>query len=159
MKIKRAALIAAITKAQDDHKAATEQWEKLVAKWRSGLRAEWNANDLPKWKALRDMLSDAIRNRQPITYGMVKEAVGKVDDGYYSDPLSGIGWTDPDQLSVPGTIDGVHRPGDLPFELDSLKATLEAIADDEVSDHQLRSLGFTDLKRVFRAATINGGAA
>lgn len=156
MKLSRQALLAALDTVESEYKTAQEKYEAQLKGWHVERRKKWDAEMLPRWKALRDALSDAIRNRQPISTELVDEAAGPNPRGYRTHVLSEIAWTaDP---ALPYEANGVARPTEPSHQLDSLRLVLQAITDDEVSDHQLRSLGYRNLEWLFNAATVNKAA-
>lgn len=142
MKMKRALLIQAIDDALKAHEGDKDRYAREVAEWQKDRRERWFDDDLPRWRALRDTITERIRHGEVLTSKEVQKIMGTDWIGY-------LGWTPemeprPNQVKRVRTVDTVG--------LTALRRTLESIADDEVSDAQLARLGFRKLYDVFRAA-------
>lgn len=142
MKMKRVLLIQAIDDALKAHEDDKARYVREVAEWQKERHGRWFVQSQPRWKALRDMLTQKMRHNQTITWTEVERAMGSVhvrDHAWYKDkaPLN-------DAVKRVRQVDAVG--------LTALRRTLEAITDDEVSSAQLERLGFRKLYDVFRAA-------
>lgn len=150
MKFNRTALRHAVQAALDAHESAHEQraeeWKSFVVEdrdsWLAGYSDEW----LDACKTIRSALGQG----QPVTRGMLpKDDARSGSVATYSEP----NW-DGRQRRDPGNY-VPHR------ELLSLRATLDAVTDDEITPSGLRNLGITSstMQTVIRHLAIAGPGA
>ncbi|DAZ90020.1 TPA_asm: hypothetical protein PROPHIMCPROF_32 [Mycobacterium phage McProf] len=142
MRMKRALLIQAIDDALKAHEDDKDRYSREVKEWNTRREGRWYAQSQPRWRALRDMITQKIRHNETITNAEIERAMGASnlrDHAWYKDKV-------PLNDAVPRV-----RPVDV-VSLTALRRTLEAIAEDEVSSAQLERLGFRKLYDVFRAA-------
>ncbi|DAZ90121.1 Uncharacterised protein [Mycobacteroides abscessus subsp. bolletii] len=142
MKMKRALLIQAIDDALKAHEDDKARYVREVKEWHERRSERWFDSSLPRWKALRDLITEKVRHGQAITEDEVKKALGAEWFGHVcwspkAEPNS-------NQVKRVRVVDTAA--------LASLRRMLEVITDDEVSTAQLERLGFRGLHSVFRAA-------
>jgi hypothetical protein len=156
MKILRQVLIDTIDQAEATFQDQDAVWKEALAWWRQEEYDKWLAQNTEKWRGLRDYLTKHLRDGRPIVHDEIQDMMGP-SERYASSNLYSRCWNRPDspgQISFGGYI--VKPPRGLPAYSSGLKATLLAIADDTISDHQLKQLGFANLEQLFRVAVQNG---
>ena len=117
---------------------------EIVKKYDAKHRAQWNDREQSKWRTYRDSITAALKTNQPINDSMLaKKPYGTSREIEY--PLRNE--RDNALREVP-RIDVV--------EIKALRSALNALASDEVSDGQLRNVGFTgsSVAKLLRAAQV-----
>lgn len=162
MKIRKQALIDAIDSAISDHQAATERYASALEYRRRQLADEWSAEALSQWRALRDHLTKAIKsgNTDLFTETAIRNAsVGNSTGSLpYYYPSYAKQLEHDSYIVVDGTRVDKPRGVDV-TRLQALKAALNAIVEDELSDTQLSRMGFSTPGWIFTAAVANSGGA
>lgn len=149
MNISKVALLEAIDNAvarQEERRVAY-----IEAKARMGVRSDerWFAESLPKFVALRDALTKAIRAKTTITRSTWEEAFGTDRYGSSASPPWYSEFSDSSF-----TLNGKQYNNEVSqsARLESLRGFLLAVEDDVVTPAALKSMGFKDLNWLFRAA-------
>lgn len=157
MKVTKAALLEAIDTAFANQDSQRELWEPAVAAWRERQKQKWLEEKAPQWKALRDFITKALKNSQPITIDQVN-AILQNSRGYGSSYLTDHTFSPtaspPNTLTHKGQKVSVPQPLNR-RELIALKTFLESSPDDVFSLEALSRLGFKAPAWVFRAAATN----
>ncbi|ORL11623.1 hypothetical protein [Prescottella equi] len=150
-----AKLRAAAESGIEHAKSRQIEWDKLVDAAEAEWERAWREVTLPKWKALRDEITKALRNGGKIRADAV--------------PMRKVGYSDkaPDtyrkfnrgtRMSKYSNVEWVadHEYGPRPvldiqaFEM--LIEFLDAVDADKVSQAQLEKAGFRNLSKLFTAA-------
>lgn len=146
MKLNKAGLIATIDAIEKQTLADQVEHDAAFVKYKADALAKWKREELPKFKALRDLLSKKIKANGVITSDEVK-ALGFVDQ-YRS---WSFGWySEPGQASF-FEVDGKSYRGYpvMDQRLAQLRKALELIEEDEVPTSALASMGFRNLEWFF----------
>lgn len=112
-------------------------------------RHKWIKNELPKFKALRDLLTKKLRLGVPITQDEVK-ALGfrnrwnSLDFEFYHEPFRTT------SFMVGGKTYNGYPQAD--GQLKQLRSALEVILDEEVSTSALANMGFRNMEWFWRKA-------
>lgn len=156
MKIKRQAVIDAIDKIVATHEKTVVEWEKATVVWRRQQAQRWMKEDKPKYAQLTKVIAKANSERRPITN---EDLVGI----FRSNRYGGFDLPTHDETSMlPSEIvvgsKRTPKPGILNTgKLGAMKALLEAVEDDFVSDSVLSRLGLKEqVTEVFRVAVTMG---
>lgn len=156
MNVTRENLLATATDAIDRYTAASARYAEGVAKWKKQNRAKQIADTVTRQKRLRDALSKGLRSGKPLTSDQLSAALGS-----NSSYVTSVGTPGANDAPRKFTLDGVlyERPDGVPLaDLRALKALLETVVEDTISDGQLQRLGFKNMGWVFRAAMANAPA-
>lgn len=152
-----AKLRAAAEQGIERAKSRQIEWDKLVDKSEAEWATRWEQVTLPKWKALRDHITKAIRNGGQIDADMVpmREASysNKVLDTFR--PFNrGRHFHRYQGSSAEWVADHSHGPRPVldiqAFE--TLVEFLDSIDAESVSQSQLERAGFRNLSKLFTAA-------
>lgn len=162
MRIRKQALVDAIDAAIADHQTSMERYTSALDYRRRQMASEWSDESLAQWRALRDHLTKAIKSGSAALFtepAIRAAAIGRPDGNlpyYYAGHAERL---ERDQYVV---VEGVRvdkpRPVDV-TRLQALKAALNAIVEDELSDTQLSRMGFSTPGWIFTAAVANSAGA
>lgn len=142
MKFTKSDLVSAIDSALERDVTARAECAKVETKLLSEHRAQWSRTQLPQWKAYRDALTKAL-----------KTGVIEADDL----PASPKTFEDRPYALRRDIDDAVARYRRICIdraEFEALRAALVALQGEEVTDAQLRTMGFgaSAVAAVFRGS-------
>lgn len=151
MKFKKSVLLDLITVTEQNHHARSAEYKAALEAYKVQHRSDWLNNELPRLKTLRDLLSQKIKTKSPLTKQDMKNAgiysrwsSGEIDLRAYSEFTSG-------SFELDGKKYSANEPT-LNTDLLSLRKVLEAIDDDVVTTSALAALGFRNLEWFFKRA-------
>ena len=158
MKFIRTELIGKITDILNVDGKNQKVREKAQAESVKRHQEKWIREELPKWREFRDEITAAVKKGEPITsekydffgrYGNRRDNGGVIPH-YYATPYAR---DDKDLVEIQKQHPTLHESTANEFR--AIKAALECIQDDEISDAQLGRLGFgaSSISRIFTAAT------
>lgn len=154
MKLNKAGLITMIDAIDVNIKAQQKEYEAALVKHKVTEEATWKANQLPRYKVLRDFLTQKLKTKSTITAEEVRELGFR--DRYNSNEF---GWFSPSG-SRRFEVDGKFYDGYpvVPAALGNLRVALSVIEDADVSTSALANLGFRNLEWFFtKAARAEAG--
>jgi len=154
LKLNKAGLITMIDAIEVNVKAQQKEYDAALVKHKVTEEVTWKANQLPKYKVLRDFLTQKLKTKSTITADEIRELGFR--DRYGSNEFN---WFS-SSISRRFEIDGKSYDGYpvMPTALGNLRAALSVIEDAEVSTSALANLGFRNLEWFFtRAARAEAG--
>ncbi|WP_336819818.1 hypothetical protein [Gordonia sp. MMO-8] len=148
MKFSPATLIAHIDTALAADAKSRVECEAAIAKVRDRHNATWKSDHDPKWRRYRDQITALLKTGNPIT----PENAPKRPDRF---EMNGD-WEIRNEIADIRRGYGPLMTEGGRAEFKAIRATLEAIGDQEITDGQLGRLGFgaKSIAKIFRAATI-----
>jgi hypothetical protein len=154
VKVTRQGLLEVLTMAEQKAVVDAKRWTEAQAAWVERQKADWVRNKAPQWRALRDVITKALKAGTPITNDMVNSVLksGRYSSSYWSDhtfskksPSQSEGLPHPDGTRV-------YPPKPLNEDLQAMKLFLEKYPEDTLTLEGLARAGFKAPSWVFRAA-------
>lgn len=147
-------LLEATTKTIDQYETAKSDYDAAAKIWATRDLRSRKAKAIDKQRILRDRLSEGLKAKRPLTIDELRAAVGDQSSYIYNLGASVKRQDAPASF----VLDGVtfKRPQSVRIDdLKALKAVLEAVTDETISDAQLARLGFKNMGWVFRGLVSN----
>lgn len=140
MKLSRKALLAAAEAAIAADRKAHDAVQANKVKAHETALAKWKDSKAPRLAEELTKLAQRARRGLPVT----RDDLLKVSGDQWGSSGQFI-WKGADTAPKP-------EPYKPQRDIESLAQFLRGVADDEITTHQLQSLGWRDLERVYRAA-------
>lgn len=151
MRIGKKAMLNSIDMALAKHESDKIAYATATVAWQAKRRKDWLAEKGPQWKALRDILTERLRQKEPITRADVEAGLKSRNGyGYLSDHVFTPDAAPPNPIDLGGRR--FYAPSAPLADLRALKAFLEASGEESFSMEALARLGFKAPAWVFRAA-------
>ena len=153
MQIKKQAMIDAIDTALKRDEVTQKRWQQTVEAADEMAKREYVEHNLAAMRRLRDVINAASKARRAVTRSDFFGALEVEDDDY---ALSRYNSRSRGPFAQVKPKYGSSAPHAVDREkLMSLKAALEAIVEDVITDNQLRTMGYSRIEWIFTAAVAN----
>ncbi|QIG58350.1 hypothetical protein SEA_SKOG_198 [Gordonia phage Skog] len=157
MQLKVEKLQSTITDAIERARQEQIEWDKNVDAAEAEYNRRWREIELPKLKPLRDLLTQRLKDKKPITRAEIEPFI--FFPSAYSDDRP-RGYLRPfNRGHYSGhnkTWKASHNYGPRPVlqidAFETLRDFLEVVAEETVSTSQLANLGFRNMSKLFDAA-------
>ncbi|QDF18623.1 hypothetical protein SEA_PUPPER_137 [Gordonia phage Pupper] len=156
MLLNKTKLIETIDRGVERAKQDQVEWDQLVDAAEAEHNRRWREDDLPKLKPFRDLLTQRLKDKKPITQEEVQNFFhipsysSDRHRGYFK-PFNRGG-----RRGYNRQWEADHNYGPRPVlqisSFETLRDFLETVADEQISTGQLEKAGFRSMHKLFQAA-------